>query len=300
MELYKQYRPNTFDELYGQPETVKILKKMVEEDKVPRAMLFSGPSGSGKTTVARILRNELDCRHEDFHEVNAANCRGIDDIREINSQMRYHPFGKCKVWLIDECHALTKDAQTAFLKMLEDTPKTVYFMLATTDPVKLLPTIRTRCTDIKLALLSAKDMRSLLDYVIGKENATLDSDVVDQIIEVAEGSARKALVMLEKVLQLDEEDEQLACIQAGDSKAQMAELCLAMIKGAKFKELIAIAKRIEEEPETTRRGILGYLNAVMSKNPSERLYHCMKAFECNYFDSGKAGLTISLWEAVGK
>jgi len=123
-ELYIEYRPTSFKAVKGQPEVVKVLQNFVTKQRVPHAILFSGPSGCGKTTLARILRHKLACGDHDFFEVNAAEKRGIDFIRELQRVSRLRPVdGKCKVWIIDECHNLTKEAQHAFLKLLEDAPR---------------------------------------------------------------------------------------------------------------------------------------------------------------------------------
>src|SRR5690606_3369465 len=108
---------------------------------IPHAMLFTGPSGCGKTTLARILRVKLRCSDNDFQEINAADFRGIDSIRSMRQQVGAAPLGgDSRIWLIDEAHSMTADAQNAFLKLLEDTPRHVYFFLATTDPQKLKKT----------------------------------------------------------------------------------------------------------------------------------------------------------------
>ena len=155
MELYKKYRPKNFKRIVGQPTITEQLTSMTRSNQFPHSSLFSGPSGCGKTTLARIMRNKLDCGDQDFQEVNCADFRGIDMVRDIRNRMNLAPIGgECRVWLIDEAHQLSSQAQNAFLKILEDTPSHVYFMLATTDPQKLIPTIRTRCAEFKVSSLN--------------------------------------------------------------------------------------------------------------------------------------------------
>src|SRR5437773_2031788 len=128
-ELYKKHRPRKFADVVGQPRAVAALESMVAAGEVPHSVLFAGPSGTGKTTLARILARELGCG-KNFKEINAAESRGIDSIREVQSVMGLAPMGgKCRVWLWDEAHRLTPDSQSALLKTLEDTPSHVYFML---------------------------------------------------------------------------------------------------------------------------------------------------------------------------
>jgi len=143
VELYRKYRPTKFSQVLGQREAIATLANMGKRRAVPHCLLFTGPSGVGKTTLIRILREKLGCKEHDYVEINAAEARGIDTIRDIQRRLTLSPLsGRCRVWAIDECHRLTTDAQSALLKILEDTPPTAYFMLATTEPNKLLTTER--------------------------------------------------------------------------------------------------------------------------------------------------------------
>jgi DNA polymerase-3 subunit gamma/tau len=161
-EFHLSQRPTTFGEVVGQPRAVAQLTQMGRDDRRPHLLLFVGPSGCGKTTLARIVRRKLRCGEADFMEVNAANNRGIDMVRDIEQRIGLAPIdGDCRVWLIDEAHALTPDAQGAFLKILEEPPSHVYFMLATTDPQKLKPTIRTRATEIVVYPVPPDDLAGL-------------------------------------------------------------------------------------------------------------------------------------------
>jgi DNA polymerase-3 subunit gamma/tau len=138
-ELYLKHRPSLFKQVIGQDDAVNVLQQLLKGDRFPHALLLSGPSGCGKTTLARICRDKLECTGADFQELNGADTRGIDTIREIRSHLNLRPMhGKCRIWYIDEAHKLSNDAQNALLKMLEDTPTTAYFMLATTEPNKLI------------------------------------------------------------------------------------------------------------------------------------------------------------------
>jgi len=146
MSLYKKYRPSTFDDIVGNSVTIQALKKSVEGRK-NHVFLFTGPSGCGKTTLSRIVAKELGAKGSDFRELDSADFRGIDTIRNLRKTIGYHPLeSKVVVYLLDEVHKLTGDAQNAMLKMLEETPEHVYFILATTDPQKLLGTIKGRCS----------------------------------------------------------------------------------------------------------------------------------------------------------
>ena len=154
-ELYKEFRPSVFEDVKGQKRAVSLLENYIQNKDLPHALLFTGDSGTGKTTLARIVGSEISCSKQEFIEINCADFRGIDMVREIRKQMNFAPFyGEVKVWLIDEFHSAPKATQEALLKLLEDPPSYVYFMLATTEPGKVLRTIKTRCTEIPLNLLT--------------------------------------------------------------------------------------------------------------------------------------------------
>jgi DNA polymerase III gamma/tau subunit len=304
MELYRKYRPTDFDSIIGQPEAVKVLKQMEKRKAFPHAIMLTGASGCGKTTIARIIRSKLNCGEMDWNELNCADFRGIDMIRDIRSRYMIAPVSSCRIWLIDEAHQLTKDAQNGFLKMLEDTPKHVYFMLATTDPGKLLRTIQTRCTEIKVKPLTPTQLASLVASVVQKEVDSKDyppDEVIEKIAELAEGSARKALVLLEQVLYLDTADEQIDALEKSDYKSQSIELCRCLINPrAKFADAAKILKGLEEEPETIRRMILGYFTNVLLSGGkmAGRAYMVVQAFRDNFFDCGKAGLAAACYEIL--
>ena len=185
-EFYKKYRPDSFSELVGQAESVDTLTELCSSDNVPHALLLTGPSGCGKTTIARILRKEVDCGKHDFREINTADFTGVDMVRDIRTRIDIAPMdGSSRMWLVDECHQISTAGQNAFLKMLEDTPSHVYFVLATTDPKKLIAPIRNRCTQIKLQTVSDKDIEKLLRTTAKKEKLKIADEVFKKLVEHA-------------------------------------------------------------------------------------------------------------------
>ena len=195
---------------------------------------------------------------------------------------------------------LSSAGQEAFLKILEDTPKHVYFMLATTDTQKLNKAILTRCTQIKCKLLSEEDLISVLDTVIVKENKPVDTDILRKIAEVAEGSARKALVILHAVIGLEKIEDQLAAIEATDIKKQAIEIARALLnQQTKWHKMQEILKNVDEEPETIRSMILSYCNTIMlGKGNHLRAAMIIEEFRENWYDEKKSGLTISCWNVI--
>jgi DNA polymerase-3 subunit gamma/tau len=266
MELYKKYRPRNLSEVLGQDAIIKMLSEKIKSKNIPHSILFSGPSGCGKTTIARILRKHLNCEKTDFKEINCADFRGVESIREIRKRMGYKSIrGDSRIWLIDEAHQLTTDAQNAFLKILEDTPSHVYFFLATTIPGKLIKPIHTRCLDVKVSALTPKNAETLITQVCEKEGIKIAEEVREKIVECAEGLPRKILVLLESVMSAESDDEAIELLEKADAKRQAIEIARALIspKKPQWKALAKIVKEVEEEPESIRRMILAYATNVM-------------------------------------
>ncbi len=305
-ELYKKYRPKSLSELAGQDEVVKMLTDLGKRKAIPHCLLMTGPSGVGKTTTARILRHRLGCSDHDFCEVNAAKERGIDMVRDISRRMGLAPIGgKSRVWLIDEAASLSSDAQSAFLKMLEDTPSHVYFMLATTHPQKLKPTIRSRSTEIKLKPLNAKDMLRLIVGILELEKVDhISASVLEKLTDVADGSPRKALVLLHSIIGLGNEEEQLAVIERGDSSRDAIEIARALIgTSTRWPTMAKILKGIEgleEQSEGIRRLVLAYCSSVLlgGRGASARAADVIEAFRDDFFNTGKAGLILACFEII--
>jgi DNA polymerase-3 subunit gamma/tau len=303
MELYKKHRPKGLAAVVGQEDTVAALENLLEQERLPHSLLFTGPSGCGKTTLARILRERLECAPNDFYEINCADFRGIDMVREIRRAMSLAPAGgKCRIWLIDECHKLSNDAQNAILKMLEDTPGHVYFFLATTNPSKLLKTIRTRCTDMPVRSLTDKELEALLKKVVRREKKEVPDEVLDQIVQDSLGSARMALVLLDKVIDL-EQDKMLEAARAKAAEEnESIELCRALIAGRGWAEVRGILKGLTMPPEGVRHAVLGYARSVMlnagGATKVARAYLVVDAFRENFYDSLAAGLAAACYEVT--
>jgi DNA polymerase-3 subunit gamma/tau len=303
MELYKKHRPTKFSEVIGQKEVLKTLVDFGKRKSIPHFLLFTGPSGCGKTTIARILKDKLNCGDMDFYELNVADFRGIDMVRDIRSKMSLSPMsGSVRIWLIDECHALTKDAMGAFLKMLEDTPNHVYFFLATTDPQKLLPTIRTRATELKVKALDVVESKNLVMSVAEKEGKSdLQEEVVDKIVDLAQGSPRKLLVLLDQVIQETDVDTALEALSAGVAEKDAIELARMLLTGGTWATVAKFLKSFEgldEQAESIRWLILSYMSTVALNNPKQAERACMviEVFRDNFYDCKRAGLIASCRE----
>ena len=309
-ELYKRYRPKTLKSVLGQDGAVASLEKLMAKG-LPHAMLFTGPSGCGKTTLGRILKDHLQCGDGDFIEINSADFKGIEMVRDIRRHANLSPMhGDARVWLIDEAHKLTNDAQNALLKTLEDTPPHAYFFLATTDPQKLIKTIHTRCSEVKLVGLSAPALQRVLQRVIDKESLKVSEDVITEIVQVCEGSARKALVILEQVGLLEGEAEQIRAIQASTFDKDEAFKLAQSLMGFGNADWSSVAKLLrgllEQDAEGIRYVVLGYARTCLIGKPDKapnpkfaaRAFKVIDCFGRNFYDSKHAGLAAACFEVM--
>jgi DNA polymerase III gamma/tau subunit len=300
-EWYKKYRPKTFSEVLGQTETVRCLSKAIKDEDLPHAILLSGIRGTGKTSIARILRNELKCK-DDYVEINMASSRGIDTIREIEDNAPLDAqHGNYRMWVLDEFHRATSDASSSLLKILEDPPSHAYFVLATTDPQKLLPTIRSRCTHYELSPLSDEDMTALLHKIRKAEGCEVHDKVIRRIVEISDGSARGAINLLQKVSKL--EDGQLELIEkAGAKKSSRSLAQILMDERSSWSDVCKVIEEIEDEPERVRQGVLGYASAVMLKDGrgKNRANLILNSFSDPMYDSGRWQIVRAAWEVLGE
>jgi len=301
MSLATKYRPKLLKEIAGNAPTVSALRALMEREDMPHTLLFTGPSGCGKTTLARIVAARLKCSEYDLQEMNTADFRGIDTVRDVVRQMHLCPMnGPVRVFLLDECHSLTKDAQHALLKALEDTPKHVYFLLATTDPEKLLPTIKTRCVTFEVKGLRDSEMLGLLSGVVVKEKAEVPDAVLEQITQDALGSARMALSVLDKIINTDPAAMLEAAKQQAAAQSESISLCRALIGKRPWGEIARILRDLQQDPEQVRRAVMGYAQAVLLKSDNPQAAMVLMSFRQPFYDTGKPGLTLACYESVLK
>lgn len=308
-ELYRKHRPTQFKEVLGQADAVAQLKKMLKEG-LPHVLLLTGPSGCGKTTLARILRVKLGCGEHDWEEVNCASCDPMDKIRAIQIRMPTAPSANstCRVWILDEAQAFSRAsfAQQAMLKMLEDCPRHVWFILCTTDPAKLLPQVRNRCTEVKVKTLDEGSVKKLLTLVSTKEGISLDNDLANAIVGASDGCARQALQHLGKAAGLPTVEDQLKAVTSLEEGGEAYNLVKFLVWGREevtWQKVAEMINSLEDKGdwEGFRRLILANATKELLKPGSKR--HARAAalvaqFSGHWFDCGKAGLALACWEFV--
>jgi DNA polymerase-3 subunit gamma/tau len=205
-----KYRPQTFDQVVGQKAITQTLENAIEKNQLAQALLFCGPRGVGKTSCARILAKKINSqgtenKNEDFafniFELDAASNNSVDDIRALNEQVRIPPqVGTHKVYIIDEVHMLSMGAFNAFLKTLEEPPKHVIFILATTEKQKIIPTILSRCQTYDFKRISVKDCRDHLQKIAKDQSIVFEPDALDLIAQKADGALRDALSIFDRMV----------------------------------------------------------------------------------------------------
>ena len=219
--FYRTYRPQKFSEVVGQKAVIKTLRNALSENKIAHAYLFCGPRGTGKTTMARLFAKALNCEegighecdvcqncvavktgsHPDVFEIDAASNSGVDSVRDLIDKVRYQPIlGRYKVYIIDEVHNMSSSAFNALLKTLEEPPANVVFILATTEPQKVLPTILSRVQRFDFTKVSDEDIISKMSEILEKENVTYEEGSLELIARLADGGVRDALSILDQVV----------------------------------------------------------------------------------------------------
>jgi len=206
LSLYRKYRPHTIADVVGQDHIVDVLKQSVEKGTIGHAYLFCGSRGTGKTSIARIFARALGTTANDLYEIDAASNTSVDDIRELSEAVHTVPLeSKYKVYILDEVHMLSKAAFNAFLKTLEEPPKHVIFILATTETEKLPETIVSRCEVYNFKKPTAEMLKGHVAYIAKQEGVEIEGAAAELVALLGDGSFRDTLSTLQKVMSYSSE-----------------------------------------------------------------------------------------------
>lgn len=267
--LARKWRPQGFDELIGQEPIIRILKNSLEQGKVAHAYLFSGPRGVGKTSTARILAKALNCKDGptstpcgtctacvaiadgysvDVMEIDGASNRNIDDIRDLRERVKYVPSGgRYKVYIIDEAHMLTDHAFNALLKTLEEPPPHVIFVLATTAPKKIPPTVLSRCQHLPFRRIPSQEIKERVKKISYAEGITISGPALELIARAADGSLRDSLTILDQLSSFtsDIKESDVKDLLGITEFGLLSQLSVALIDG-KRERILEIIEEIAE------------------------------------------------------
>lgn len=302
--LHRKYRPKSFEEVVGNESMLESLKSVLDrEEGVPSTFLFHGPSGCGKTTIARIVAYK-ELGFSDVVELNISNQRGIKHARDIIENIQYAPLhGSGKVLVLNECHKATNEFQNAMLEALEEPPAKVHFILCTTEPNKLLKTILTRCFRYEVKPLLRREIKTLLSNVyteeVGEEPDDFMNEVFDKISKVCDGCPREALVFLDSVIDVgDDEKIEEVMGRIYISESSVKELCQALLNKKGWKTVSGILEGLRDsDPESVRYAVLGYMNSVLLNSDNERAGDIIALFLDSFIEQGMAGLTYACYIA---
>ena len=265
--LYRKYRPETFEDVVGQKSIIRTLSNSILADKITHAYLFTGPRGTGKTSVAKILAKVVNCesldgvtpcnkcvsctqinnrQNTDIIEIDAASNNGVDEIRDLREKVGLVPaFGKYKVYIIDEVHMLTTAAFNALLKTLEEPPKHIIFILATTEPHKIPATILSRCQRFDFKKISDNEICERIKYICKEEKIKIDAESIELIAKLSDGGMRDSLSLLDQLTSYTTDKITTSDVHSVCGTITNEEICVLLTQ-IKNKDIKSVFTRVEE------------------------------------------------------
>ncbi|TAN42093.1 MAG: DNA polymerase III subunit gamma/tau [Nitrospirae bacterium] len=287
--LARKWRPQSFDDLTGQEHVSRILKNTIAQNKVAHAYIFSGPRGVGKTTTARILSKALNCAEGptptpcgkcqsclsvvegssiDVSEIDGASNTGVDNIRDLRERVRYAPSeSKYKVYIIDEAHMLSTAAFNALLKTLEEPPPHVVFVLATTEPRKILPTVLSRCQHLPFRRITSHAIKERLKFITKNEAIVISDSALEMVSRAADGSMRDSLTILDQLSSFSDNilDSDVMNMLGITDIRSISDMTSALIEGDRSRIIMTIAVLIDTgiDIKTYTRDMLQFLRNLL-------------------------------------
>ena len=313
MPLQLAHRPQLIDDLFGNASLKASLKSIFARvNDRPSGFLFAGGAGCGKTTLARIVAKAYGCDSKnpnlqsDYIEMNVSEARGIDDARKMQNSIHYAPSnGPIKVYCMDECQGATPDFKDSVLKITEEPPKHVLFIICTTDPDKLVSksgkkTLERRFHRYDVKPLTDQEMQDFLISSLAREGIVQNYPqiILNEIIKVSEGSPGVAIKLLDQIIDMEDQSQILEIIYRDVmNQASVIDLCRSLLDknwNGVVRQLRAMPEKVEAEP--VRRAILKYMRKVLlGDRPSPQAAQVIMTFEQPWFDGGLDGLVARCW-----
>jgi DNA polymerase-3 subunit gamma/tau len=304
-ELHELYRPENINEFFGNENIKQILQAKIDSEDLPQSLMFIGERGCGKSTLSRLLPKLYKASF--VYEVNVGDKTGVDDMRKLLSKIHLSPLvrkgeTKRRFYILNEFHMASLSAQNALLDDSEKPPKDVYFIICTTDPQKIIKPIKSRFTQFEVKPLSMAETMDLLGWVCREENKLdVPLKVLRKIAQVSEGIPREALILLNKVLDIEDEQDALDAVVKTEENAEVRDICLAL-GDRKVRDpwpvVRDLLKRYKGNPEEARQAIAGWFTAILLNSKSDdvttnRATVVLSYFLDNLFYTGKPGLVAA-------
>jgi DNA polymerase III gamma/tau subunit len=302
--IITRYRPKDLDEFFGNKAVVKVARGLIDDEEGrAQTYLFTGEKGCGKTTLAKLLASEFGADDSMVAEIDCLQDRSIGMVRDIHNMMSSPPIaGTAKAFIIDECHTLPKLSQEGFLKDTEEPPGYAYFFLCSTEPNRILGTLRDRCLELELKRLRKTDAGVFMTLICDREEIEFNEKLFKTVLRVSEGNPRKILkaLYLTKLSDEDSLKELLRSVDEDDPEINALSRCLLYKSGSLVKILNSLSNK---EPESVRKAVLIYMQKVIL-NPKDRgivpkavhIAECFSEFPSNGF----IDIILATFDSIGE